>query len=134
MTDYLLTLEFLISIIMKKLIAIFILVNILLQSCVVYQQTSVSIENSVLKGSAKVINDSGHESQFKEIKYVDNNYFGVRKGYSNEHLLKLDSTKISHVYLKDIKKTKNRKLWISLSCFIGVPIAIIGIAYAAEPF
>lgn len=106
---------------MKSQIAIFILVNILLQSCVVYQDTSVSIDQAYDKSVAKVVNLKGKEVIYWNIKLENNTYFGIK---GNKEIL-LDTLLISNVYLKDIEKSKQKTLLNIWSVVLGIGIYVI---------
>ncbi len=93
----------------KKSIAQILMVTILMQSCVGYQKVPVSIQQTIGKGEVKVEFDTGKKTKFKYIKLVDGEYFGVRKGYSKEHLWKIDGSN-SSFYLLD----NPYKVWIRL--------------------
>ena len=111
---------------MNKSILIVLLASTLLQSCVFYQQTSVSLDSAVDKGKVKVVNTSGMEFIFKNIYIKDSIYYGV---YQSQEIL-IDTTEIKNIYLKDKKKSKKRTALLALSPLIvyGSWIVIVLIA------
>ena len=99
---------------MKKQIAIFILVNILLQSCVVYQNTSVPINQAVDLGKAKLITTTGNELLIKNIEKVDSTYYGDLGTYT----ISIPPGEVEAIYLYDKKITNKRQL-------IGLGVGVV---------
>ena len=103
---------------MKKSISILFLVTILLQSCVVYQKTPVSINEAYKRGSrVKIISKLGESYIFNGIYIKDSIYYGVE----GDNLVRLDTAQISGIYLQDNKKSKNQTKVVSG----GVPIVLV---------
>lgn len=80
---------------MKKSISVTLLAIILLQSCVIYQNTPVSLEEVLDKGKVKV-EKNGKKLYFNNIIWDENSYYGVTSTYN----MLLDST--VSVYLQYI--------------------------------
>ena len=112
---------------MKRQIAIFILVNILLQSCFVSQKTSVTLDEAVNKGKVTFENNEGKNIYLKSIIYEDGAYYGI---WDNKQMVPIDSTDSVDYYLKDIEKSRNRTGWAIVG-FVIIPLGIlIGIGAA----
>ena len=103
---------------MKKSLPIIVLSIILLQSCVAYQDTSVSLNDAQNQGRVKVATTYGIQMKFKNIYTKDNIYYGVAKSQE----ICVDSTQILNVYLKDRKKSNKRTVFLVLAIS---PFAII---------
>ena len=110
---------------MKRQIAIFILVNIFLQSCFVSQKTSVSVDEAVNKGKVTFENNEGKKIYLKNIIYEDGAYYGI---WDNKQMVPMDSIDSIDFYLKDIKASRNRTGWFIVG-FVIIPLGILcGIA------
>ena len=94
----------------KRSIAQILIISILIQSCVGYQKVPVAVQQAVNKGKVKVEFDSGKKTKFKYLKLIDGQYFGVRKGYANEHLWKIDENNSSFYLSKNLFR-----VWITLN-------------------
>lgn len=99
---------------MKKHIAIFIFVNILFQGCVVYQDTSVSMNDVQNQGRMKVLTTYGDKMVFNNMYIKDSIYYGV---YQSQEI-RLDTTQIKNIYLRDKKKSNKRTALAILSPLI----------------
>lgn len=99
---------------MKKLVSVFLLATILTQSCIVYQKTSVSINEALDKGNVKVTNNLGQYRQFKNIYLEGGIYYGIVQppfwGIDIPFTIAIDSANISDIYMKDIGKSNNKSL------------------------
>ena len=105
---------------MKKSVSVILLATILLQSCVAYQKSSVSLSEAQNQGSVKVTTTSGEQFEFTNIYVKDSLYYGVAK---TQDLL-LDTSQIINIYLKDVKKSKSYTAWVIIGGV--VTIAIVG--------
>jgi len=118
----------------KTIISIFFLVTILFQSCVVYQKSSVSLDESLNKGKTKiidkheirnglkVISPPPKEHTFKNIELINGVYYGV----SAKDTIAIDTTVVASVYLRDIKKS-NISTIILVAALVPV-VVLIGAA------
>lgn len=96
---------------MKKLaIYILLLATLVLQSCVAYQSTSVSVNEAYNKGNVRVHTTSGEKIKFQNIELMDTTYYGV----TENNKVKLDPTKISAVFLEYIRTTNNENSFMYL--------------------
>ena len=103
---------------MKKVISIFLIAVFIMQSCVVYQQIPVSLDNAVEQGNAKVITTSYEELKFREILNInDSTYMGVNN--ENETLV-LNEDLIYRIYLKS--EPKSNLATITLILLSGVTV------------
>ena len=119
---------------MKKSISIVLLATILLQSCIAFQKTSVSLNEAQDKGRVRVSYTNRRDASFANIILKDSIYYGipVPKHISEKPL---EPDQISGIYLKDIKKSKEQSILfgaifgIILAVFIGtlISIAIYGL-------
>ena len=109
---------------MKKSISVVLLAIMLLQSCVAYQKTSVSINEACERGSVKVTNSSGKSTRFTNIVLKDSIYYGTNSSnrFIEEPLYPIN---IRGIFLKDLKKSKEQS--IVFGVVLGVPILIIGV-------
>jgi hypothetical protein len=104
----------------KKQIAIFLLVNIFLQSCVVYQKTSVPLESAVDKGKAKLITTNGERFILRNIEKEDSVYYCqaiYETWYDN---MPISPASVDSIYLKDKKKSTLLSWLIPLSVVVGL--------------
>ena len=106
---------------MKKSFSIALLTIVLLQSFVVYQDTSVSLNDDQNQGKVKVATTYGTEMKFTNMYFEDSLYYGI----AGTQKIRLDTTQILSVYLKDIKKSKTRTILLAISP------AIILVVYGA---
>ena len=106
---------------MKKSISIVLLATILLQSCVVYQKSPSSIEQAYDKGKVKVVNTVGTNFVFENMVMDGETYIGL----DGKERIKIDTTQVSAIYLKDVKKSKNRTI------FFAISPAIVFVVYGA---
>ena len=110
-----------------KPIALVLGILILLQSCVAYKSTSVSLEKAVQSEKKAKIETKGNESlKFQRISFEEGKYYGVKKVKGEIVKIELDSYGIKKVMLHD--KTK------SIILSIGIPLAIvIGVLAILQP-
>ena len=116
---------------MKKSISIFLLAAILFQSCVAYQKTSVSINEATDSGRAKVVDELGTH-KYKSIELSDGFYYGLNNLDTLTIKTPIDIDKITAIYLKDIKKSKNRTIGLIVGLGLGTLGLIILIAWATS--
>ena len=119
---------------MKKSIAIILLATILIQSCVAYQKTSISLNEAYDRGKVEVINNSGKKTHFTNIILKDNNYYGINS--ANRFVEEsLNSINISAIYLQDKKATKqNTIIGVSITALIVALFIIWLSTWTFEPF
>ena len=106
---------------MKKSIHIGLIAVLFIQSCVVYQKTSVPFDQAIDNGEAKVQNIKGKEAKYKNIKLENNDYYGIK----GQKEVLLDTLLVSNVYLKDIKKSKQQTIVNIGSVGLGIAIYVI---------
>ena len=105
---------------MERQIVIFILVNILLQNCVVYQKTSVPIDSAINKGKVKLISTDGRKIHFQKIEKEDSLYYGTLKSGK----WPIPVAEVESIYMID-KKGSNILTWIIVPLAVGITITII---------
>ena len=107
---------------MKKSISILLLGMILLQSCSVYQKTSVSLNDAQNRGIVKVIPNYGQKVYFKKIELRDSVYYGYAMKDKNG-ITPLYQAQISSIFIKDVKKSKQLKIIMA----IAVSLVFVGL-------
>ena len=75
---------------------------LVLQSCVAYQSTSVSINDAYNKGNVRVLTTTGEKIKFQNIELRDSTYYGV----TENNRVKLNINKISAIHLEYIRTTE----------------------------
>ena len=102
---------------MKRSVIFFVLFFLMVcQSCVVYQKTSLPIENAIYQGKAKVVDHRGKSVSFTNIEQVQ----GVYYGRNGQVRIKIEPNNISGIYLKNNAKSKRRTLGLGIG--LGVPV------------
>ena len=105
---------------MMKSIILLLLAALLLQSCIAYQKTPVSLKEAENAGKVKVVTAVDKKLTLKNIKLQGEVYYA--EGGKHENMV-LDSAQIKAVFLKDLKKSK-RRTWIT-TLGIGIPILLL---------
>lgn len=105
---------------MKKSLSLFLIAIIALQSCYVYQKTSVPITRATNNGRVKIINNSGEEYQLKEIILDSGEYFGNYRG----KMIHINTPVEKQYHLLDISKTES-KTALGITAAIVIPIGVI---------
>lgn len=97
---------------MKKSVSIFLLTIILLQSCVSFNKTSVTINEASENGKVKVIANSGRKVIFDNILKEDGSYYGIY----NFDRIPIDTTRTTSFYLKQpsYHYDKYYRIWVYL--------------------
>lgn len=109
---------------MKKSISIILLAILISQGCVtIYQKTPVTWAEVSNKGKLKIETVKGKEIKYINIEMNDSDYYGVK----GKKKIKLDTSLISNIYLKDIKKSKLQTTLnlLSIPVFVGIYILVI---------
>ena len=106
----------------KQSISILLLVTMLLQSCSVYEKTSVSLNDAQNTGVVKVIPTYGKKIYYKNIELKDSVYYGIAMKDKNG-ITPLYQAQISSIFNKDIKKSKR----LTIIMAIAVPVVIVGL-------
>ena len=88
------------------------------QSCVVYQNTPVSLNDATDQGKVKLITNAGLEMKMKKIYTVDDQHFGIY----NSQKIQLQEYQIQSLYLKNKSKSNTRTFLLILGIS---PFAII---------
>ena len=111
---------------MMKSVSILLLTIILLQSCVIYQKTPVSISESTNKGKVKIVRTNGKRVALKGMEYdfLNGVYWGLRKGYSKDHRYKIDPTQVSEVYIIDKHTSKTTSIVVAVGVILAITIAL----------
>ena len=107
------------NILKKSTTLLLVLTIVLNSSCIVYQKTSVSLEQSIDQRNVKVITTQGKEVKFKKIILKDNLYYGVSDQYEVVDIL-LNPAAIRSIFLKDKVKSV-----ILTSLFLAPNVAVL---------
>jgi len=100
-----------------------------MQSCIVYQKTSVTLADAHDKGVVKVESYTGELHWFENIELRDSTYYGLsikrienKYGlYEVQYYIPLSAEQLNKIYLKDRKKSKRQTILLATS-----PLIIIG--------
>lgn len=114
----------------KQTTAFVLLVTILLQSCVAYQNTSMSIDEAQNKGPVRVTSTHGNDIKFRNIQAKDGIYYGV----NGKKVTPIDPAQIISIHLKDIKKSKTQTAILATLLtvsFVALALAAVVAATAA---
>ncbi len=114
---------------LKSTTAYFLILLMLVQSCVVYQTTPTTLNTAVNNGPVKLVNEEGKVYKFKSVGSKNEAYFGTGSAYSDLEfimtpegmLTPLDSTQFNAIYLKDVRKSKIRSVWLGVG--LALPTA-----------
>ena len=112
----------------KQTIAIVLLVTILLQSCVAYQNTSMSIDEAQNKGPVRVTSTQGDNIKFRNIQAKDGAYYGV----NGNRITQIDPAQIISIHLKDFKKSKTQTAILATFLTVSVLALVIVAVVAAS--
>jgi len=114
----------------NKRITLLVLLFVFLQSCTVYNSTSVSLEEATDKGKVRVFNNAGLEWVFKEIQMKDSVFYGV----TSKDTLKIRQNQVSTIYTIDKeeseRKTKLLKkslLYSSIPMGAGLTVILVSL-------
>lgn len=117
---------------MKKSLSLVLLATILLQSCVAYQKTSVSLEQAYNKGKVKLVDMHGNKHTIQNIEMKDSIYYAFIK----EKRTILYESQISSIYLVDKKKSKTQTIIFSVTFYaillVAAFAAFVGIINSIE--
>ena len=105
----------------KKNIASFLILLISIQSCVVYQNSSVSIDEAIDVGKVKLITTSDKEILINNIEKTDTAFYGNLGKYK----IHIPTNEVQYIYMLDKKKTNN---WAFIGIGVGVGV-LIGLVY-----
>ena len=110
---------------MRKSISVTLLAIILLQSCAIYQITSVPISESINKGKVKMVKTNGDKVVLRGIEYENGTYWGLRQGYSKDHRYKIDHTQVSEVYIIDKYTSRSMSIVVAFGVIVAIPITVL---------
>ena len=101
---------------MRKPVTFILLLLILTQSCVVYHDTTVSLEEAVDNGWVLITDNDGTQFKYKKIIKKDSVYYGLDHVPSNSIIIDMipfktaiDTTEIKSIQLKDKKKSNKNQ-------------------------
>lgn len=111
-----------------KVICGLLALPIMLESCAVYKQESISIDTAVLtKDKVAVKTTSKTKLKFDQIEKVDSVYYGLNKVNKTFKKTALDTTKIASIHKYDKKNST-----ISTIVLIAFPVIIVVVIAAAS--
>lgn len=109
-----------------KIIALFFTALILLQGCVVYQNTSVSLEQAVQEQKPAKVNTIPNETYyFKQIGIEDGLFYGLKKVKGESVKIPIDNNEVYKVFLH----SKSKSTWATIAV-IAVPVITLAILAA----
>ena len=104
-----------------KTIALFFTALILLQGCVAYQNTAVSLEQAVQEQKPAKVNTIPNETPyFKQIGFEDGQFYGLKKVKGETVRIPIDNNEVNKVFLH----SKRKSTWTTIAV-IAVPVIII---------
>lgn len=107
----------------KQSLAYFLLFTLFVQSCTIYQKTSVSLQDASQKNEfLKLKTTRGDKIIFDRIILVDSVYYGIKGNKKTE----LTPNQIEGIYLKDYTKT-SRATILGLTLGLGLPVLVLSI-------
>lgn len=104
-----------------KLLALFFVITFLLQSCVVYQKTPVSLEQAskqVLKAKVKTINNETY--QLHRIEFENGKFYGVQKVKGKKVRITLNTNEFSKIKLQDKTMSTILSIVLPFSSNLGI--------------
>jgi hypothetical protein len=111
---------------MKKSISIVLLATILLQSCVAYQKTSVSLNEATDRGKVLLIDTHGSAYHLQNIEMEDSVYYGF---IAKERTV-LYEAQFSGIYLQDNKRSKTQTVIVVVGLVVIIGVLVVA-AFAA---
>lgn len=118
----------------KRIIFFAFILLFLNQSCVVYQKRAVPINQAVNQGKVKIMLESGQVYKFTNIEVRDSVYYGKGREYLDQYTYvvhdeastPIDSTMIKFIYIKDVKKSKRKTVWLVVGLSLPVAYIVLG--------
>ena len=126
-----------------KLIALLLSVSVLLQSCTVYQQTTVTLKEAAqLETKAKIITPSNESYNFSNIELIDGQFYGLALKTSKTHRqlkdiivsgfstkknyvrINLEKFEFNQIYLEDVSKSR-RQTGLLIGVIVGGVLAYL---------
>lgn len=114
----------------SKLVCVFLIFVLLLQSCAAYHKTPVSIQDAVTSNNkVLVITNNDTKLKLKKIELIDGKYYGI----SEDEDRKIIKTPLNESDIKTIRVLdKSTSTWGTIGIVAGSLLVIIGIiGYAA---
>jgi PBP1b-binding outer membrane lipoprotein LpoB len=109
-----------------KIIALFFTALILLQGCVAYQNTSVSLEQAVQEQKPAKVNTIPNETYyFNQIGFEDGQFYGLKKVKGETVKIPIDNNEVYKVFLH----SKSKSTWTTIA-IIAVPVITLAILAA----
>jgi len=103
-----------------KVISLFVIALILLQSCTVYKSTTATLDEAFKSNTkTKVITTDNQTLKFMRIDFIDGKYYGVSKTSQKFEDMPLDINNISSI------KVKNKTVSAILN--VGTPVVLVGL-------
>ena len=116
---------------LTRIIAFMMLIALLTQSCAVYQDASVPIDEAVDMGKVLLITNDGYRYEYKKIVKKDSIYYGYDSHPSAiidalPIRAQIDTTEIYSIQLMDKKKTNKKQfLWTAGLLVLGGVAAVL---------
>ena len=105
----------------KQALAQIIILALLVQSCVAYQNTSVSMNQAVDQGRVKVVSKEGNKQRLQEIIKKEDQFYGV---LNRDITIPIDSASIEAVYKYDRGKSTGQTLGLIAGVTLGLGVLL----------
>lgn len=111
-----------------KSTTLFFITIMMLQSCVAYQSTPVSLEVAASEVKrTKIITTSKKKYYYKRITFEEGQFYGFEKLNGNMVKIPIDSNEIVNVYIK----SKSKSTWATIAIIV-VPLFALSILAVVE--
>ena len=107
-----------------KITAIILLSCLLFQSCVVYQNVPVSLDQAVNKGRAKIVTPYADKILCKKIIFEDGDYYAIKEGDGAKILISSTNASEIEIFLYDNKKSDVQSLIFIGAVATGVSVIL----------
>ncbi|MGB5171566.1 hypothetical protein [Eudoraea sp.] len=116
---------------LKKGTSFLLTLLVLLQSCQIYNKTSVSLEKaSQAELPVKLITKTKEKSIYRKIVLENQEYYGIDHKNGNWVKYPLEQENIEKLFLKDKKKST----WATVGMFLGITIILVFVFINNEEF
>ena len=109
----------------KQSISVVLLATILLQSCVAYQKTSVSLNEAYNRGRVRVLTQYDKKFDVKNIIYEEGEFYAIKLKDGGKIRIDTASSSSLKFYLKDYKKSKHHTRLLVTGIVLGFTIPLI---------
>ena len=116
--------------IVTKPTALFFLIMTMLQSCIAYQNTPVSLQQAEFnKKRVKVNTSSNYTYHFKQIVLEEDQFYGLKKVQGKTVKIPIDNNEVYKVFLH----SKSKSTWTTIAIIV-VPVITLAILAATTDY